>query len=370
MTDGIESIGIHPACTLFPMMSGAELDDLAADIVANGLRHPVTTLGGLLLDGRNRVEACRRAGVRPSSEEWDGDGDPLEWVISTNLHRRHLTTSQRAMIAARLANLRDGQKKAGAPNGAPVSQPDAASLLNVGRMTVQRAAAVIEHGTPDLADAVSRGDLPVSTASEAARQPPPVQDRLLAAVTQAASPAEARKAARAVLRAEKKAHVAHNSGENEWYTPPEYIAAARESMGGIDTDPASSATANATVGADQYFTAADDGLSQRWRGRVWMNPPYAQPLCSRFAAAVVQKYRDGEIDQAVILVNNATETAWFQLMLTTAAAVCFPRGRVRFLDPSGAAIGAPLQGQAVIYMGPNVDRFRAAFGGIGAILVP
>ena len=82
-------------------------------------------------------------------------------------------------------------------------------------------------------------------------------------------------------------HVAQNSGENEWYTPPQFIESARLVMGSIDTDPASNPIANATVKATRFFTKDEDGLKQKWEGNVWMNPPYAQPLVARFAEKLV-----------------------------------------------------------------------------------
>ena len=164
-----------------------------------------------------------------------------------------------------------------------------------------------------------------------------------------------------------RAHVANNSGNNEWYTPAKYIDLAREVMGGIDCDPATSEIANQTVKAKTIFTVEDDGLAQTWRGRVWMNPPYAQPLMSAFAEAVSAKFESGEIEQACILVNNATETQWFQRMVSVANAVCFPKSRIKFLDSQGKP-GAPLQGQAIIYMGDNIELFVAAFKLEGAVL--
>ncbi len=166
----------------------------------------------------------------------------------------------------------------------------------------------------------------------------------------------------------EKIHVSNNSGENEWYTPPEYIEAARSVMGGIDLDPASSDQANETVKAETYYTVYDDGLEQEWHGRVWMNPPYSQPEVDHFSKKLQAELSTGHIDQALVLVNNATETKWFQGMLRLASAICFITGRVKFIDQYGNPSGAPLQGQAVLYFGDKVDLFSDKFGDFGIIL--
>lgn len=166
-------------------------------------------------------------------------------------------------------------------------------------------------------------------------------------------------------------HVSQNSGENEWYTPRKFIEAAISVMGKIAFDPASSKKANEVVGARYYKTMKDDGLKGKWGSPVWMNPPYAQPLCARFCEALIEKADSGEVSEACVLVNNATETAWFQGLLSIADAVCFPMGRVRFLDPGGNE-GAPLQGQAIIFLSGNlgkIEKFVKVFSKFGRVLI-
>jgi phage N-6-adenine-methyltransferase len=171
-----------------------------------------------------------------------------------------------------------------------------------------------------------------------------------------------------VEEAKKHVHVSKNSGNNEWYTPTEYIEAATALMGRIDLDPASSPKANETVRAAKFYTAEEDGRDKDWSGNIWMNPPYAQPLIGEFSAKLAEACESGAVENACVLVNNATETAWFQRLLDVADAVCFPRSRIRFLDPEGNP-GAPLQGQAVIYTGSQTERFCILFSKFGQCLM-
>lgn len=158
----------------------------------------------------------------------------------------------------------------------------------------------------------------------------------------------------------RKPHVANNSTDNEWYTPERYIEAARLVMGTIDLDPASNDFANLTVKASQYFTEETDGLSQEWFGNIWMNPPYSTTLLQRFA----EKLASSEFDQAIVLVNNATETGWFETLVKKASAIVFHKGRIRFVKRDGEH-GAPLQGQAFLYFGNYPDKFLEVFKGFG-----
>lgn len=160
---------------------------------------------------------------------------------------------------------------------------------------------------------------------------------------------------------------ATGTGENEWYTPADHIALARQVMGGIDLDPASSHVANRVVQAATFFSAETNGLDKEWAGRVWLNPPYAQPFIAQFAEKMVQEWNRGYVKSAIVLTHNYTDTAWFQGLAQRASAICFTRGRVRFVSPSGE-LAAPTQGQAFFYFGSDVDIFADVFGDVGMVV--
>ena len=150
--------------------------------------------------------------------------------------------------------------------------------------------------------------------------------------------------------------------DDVWYTPPHIIEAARKCMGGIDLDPASSAIGNGNVKAERYFDADQDGLIQTWHGRVWLSPPHGRKFVHRF----VKKLLSEDIEQAIVLTDNSTDTVYGQSLLKAASAVCFIAGRVRFImfDRPPAT---PLQGQIICGIGTDVDRFAKAFRSIGGV---
>lgn len=163
-----------------------------------------------------------------------------------------------------------------------------------------------------------------------------------------------------------KAHVSNNSGDNEWYTPKEIVDAARSVLGTIDLDPASSEAANEQIKALRFFSEEDNGLLQNWSGKVWMNPPYSQPLIQQFCEKLYDSLEAGLVTEAVVLVNNATETRWFQDLAQICDGVCFPKARIRFWAPSKPS-NSPLQGQAILYFGDNFHSFQMTFLEFGLI---
>lgn len=193
-----KALEIHPLCAIFPDLNEAEFDGMVASMKAAGnWKHqdPIYTYKGAILDGKNRQRAAEKAKIVPQYIEWQPTSEKpalievelRAFVISKNLTRRHLDESQRAMIAASLANLKDGQRKyaaaAGPPIGGPaVSQSDAAGLLNVSERSVQRAATVIADAIDPVKEAVLDQTVNVSDAANIADLPPKVQNAALKSV--------------------------------------------------------------------------------------------------------------------------------------------------------------------------------------------
>jgi hypothetical protein len=171
----------------------------------------------------------------------------------------------------------------------------------------------------------------------------------------------------AVNRKIKGAHVGHNSGENEWYTPSEYIAQYRAIVLTIDVDPASSKEANTVVQAKKFYDAKSDGLTKKWVGSVWMNPPYSSGLIEKFAAKLLEEIECGNTTSAAVLVNNGTETKWAQSLLGKCNAVCFLLTRVKFWEPGGK-VSIPLQGQMLLYFGADAGLFAARYRSMGVVM--
>ena len=169
-TNFTQEYEIHELCKLFPPMSEDQFTALMRDIAENGLRQPIVIYENKILDGRHRYKACINLGRQPVSVIYDGD-DPLGFVISHNLSRRHLDESQRAMIATRCATLKRGGKNDlnVEISTLKLSQKDAAARFNIGRHSVIAARKVVEKGTQELSDAVESGQIAVTVAAKIAQ---------------------------------------------------------------------------------------------------------------------------------------------------------------------------------------------------------
>jgi ParB-like chromosome segregation protein Spo0J len=158
----------HRFSEYFPPMTAEEIKVLGADILSNRLKEPIWLHDGMILDGNNRYRACLKIGYPLKETDFRKfdpatQGDPLKFVISANLHRRHLNESQRALIATRLVNSKLGCNQY---NGAGVTALAAAQMLGVSEATVKMAKKVAEKGAPEILEQVQKGELRLGAANQ------------------------------------------------------------------------------------------------------------------------------------------------------------------------------------------------------------
>jgi hypothetical protein len=171
----------HPYSEIWPLLQGEDFNKFKADIAAHGLRDPILTYQDMILDGRNRERACLEMGVTPRYEKAPVESElaALEFVVSKNEHRRHLTTIERAFVAARLSNILHGHnryqdrfRKVESSNGDSTfkqitPRQVAARRMKVSPTTFDRAKAILTHGTKQDEDDVVSGRIPLMTKSTA-----------------------------------------------------------------------------------------------------------------------------------------------------------------------------------------------------------
>lgn len=364
---------------LIPPLTDEEYKGLEDSIVKEGCRDALILWGNTLIDGHNRYEICTKHNIpfKTVEHNFDSRQAVIEWIILNQFGRRNLPAHERARLALRLkpviAEKAKDRQKCG-QGGVLLSQnsveaksvdtqKEIAKVAGVSHDTIAKVE-TIEHKAPEPVVMASRkGDISVNSAYEVTKLEPQEQKEIAHRIEHIAEEPKETSTPKAIVQEVlKRPHVANNSGNNEWYTPAEFIEAAVDVMGCIDLDPASNPIANKVVKADKYYTAEDNGLDKTWSGNVWLNPPYASDLIGKFADKLI--FERENYTQAIVLVNNATETEWFNKIVSIASAVCFPKSRVKFYMPDGKT-GAPLQGQAVLYIGEKPKEFTDVFCKLG-----
>jgi hypothetical protein len=168
-------------------------------------------------------------------------------------------------------------------------------------------------------------------------------------------------------------HGHRKTDSNEYYTPAEYVEAVRAVLGTIDLDPASCEEANRTVKAADYFTAEDNGLKRAWVGKVFLNPPYGRDIETGggnqgvWSARLIEQYRVGLIEEAILLVSANTDCKWFDPLWDFP--MVFTR-RIDFDAPEGQQRTGPNHGSVLVYFGNNPDTFNREMRKFGRIVVP
>ncbi len=358
---------------LIPPLTDEEYRGLEASILTEGCRDPLVVWGEVLVDGHNRYKVCSEHKIPYSvvQRDFTDRNEVLLWMLKNQLGRRNLNDFQRVEMVRKCEQAVKVQAKerqeatqfggSGKFTTTVEKSRDAlGAMAGVSGSTYEHAAAILDEAPEEVIQAARSNQLSINAAYEVTKLPQEQQQVVSDRIAQGESP-------RDVVAEIRKPHVSYNSGNNEWYTPSDYIELARSVMGEIDLDPASSDKANEVVQAKKYYTVEDDGLSQDWHGKVWLNPPYSSELIVKFTEKLIAELP--RISQALVLVNNATETEWFSRLVSRACAVCFPKSRVKFYMADGTT-GAPLQGQAILYFGAERQRFVEVFGAKGWCAIP
>lgn len=338
----------------------SEYDGLEKSCIAEGIRDPLVLWNNLIIDGHHRFKIAEKHGLKYKTITLDfPDRRAVRiWMRKNQMHRRNLSeidwyklvydNADELRQAGRERQSEHGKTAPGKPktllstsdkSDTPINTREAvAADLGWSTGKVAMAAVVSVEGKTEDIEAIRNGEETIHSVYQKIK-----------------------------CKDLKIAHVSHNSGNNEWYTPQSIIDAAREVMETLDLDPASNAKANEKIKARRFYSSENDGLKKKWNGRVWMNPPYASDLIELFIDKFIEHYANGDIEEGVILVNNATDTKWFQKMFKHLSAICFHAGRIRFWNETTEA-GAPLQGQAICYFGKQSKTFGDIFSQFGGVL--
>jgi phage N-6-adenine-methyltransferase len=299
-----------------------------------------------VIDGRNAeaaMKAMKLASFAEAARVWAQQSDlgtrsvNHATVIKINAERCMADAVEKGQKAKQIATPRDG----GRPPKMP-SEPDGIKPATLGELGIEQ---------PRL--------------SEAKKLLRAYTDNDLAQLEDEANDAGETLSRTELLRGRSNAQRMQSSETNEWYTPAPCIEAARRVMGGIDLDPASSEKANRTVQAARYFTKDDNGLSQPWKGRLWLNPPYGG-LAGQFIERLAERFATGDVTAAVALVSShSTDTAWFRPLWDRM--LCFTYGRIQFVSSDGRG-DAATHGSVFAYFGDNGRLFAAEFSQFGAVM--
>lgn len=353
-------ININPSLqALIPPLSADEFSLLQNSIISEGCRDPIVLWGDTIVDGHNRFAICTAHGIPfdTVSMEFESIAHARVWMRNNQLGRRNLNDGWRVeMVAGNKDDLlaigREKQSDAGGDKKSQdykigfINNDKPSESHNTQKILAEQAdmstgkyaqAEIVRRESPDLWEKVKSDEITIGGAYRELKEG-----------------GEARKQ-------DGKFHISEKN--NDWYTPPYCIEAARAVMGSIDLDPASSDLAQKTVKAGIYYTIDDDGLAHDWSGNVWMNPPYSMPEIQLF----VDKLLDSDIKQWIVLTNNSSDTGWFHQLLYAADYVCLTKGRVGFVNQEEETM-LTRQGQAFFYHGENTEQFIQQFSKLGAIL--
>lgn len=348
-----------------------DISSLSQSINELGLLNPITiTADGVLVAGYHRLEACKSLGWRfipVHVVSLDRLNAELA-EIDENLMRNELHWFDRDKQLARRKEIHEtlhpetkngGDRKSERHNVVliPSFVDDTSVKIGVSTRTIERSIQRANAFSDEQGEILKQADVKPTEALKLARLEEPMRAAYIEGI--------ARRNVDNIPIA-----VPHiSSKNNEWYTPEKYIQAAREVMGAIDLDPASCAQANETVKAANYYDIQSNGLDKEWSGRVWLNPPYGRSEDGSnqdvWSSRLIDQYHDGVTTEAILLVNAAVDTKWFQRLFNYP--ICFPAQRINFVTPEPTISGST-HGSALVYFGPHDRRFVDVFSRFGTVV--
>ena len=338
----------HALSTLFSDLTDTEYQELKNDIQNNGIiNKEIIIYENQILDGWHRYKIACELNLLDTIDlvQLPLAINPTDYVVSQNLHRRHLTPSQRAQIVVEANEYRQnhgGDRKTQAFSSSKrnlKSTQQLADTAQVGAATIDRAKQVSEFGR---SDEVISGEKSAGEIIQEEREKREKAEQELESLKN------------------KNKFMGHTTGFFEWYTPKDYIDAVRAVLGEIDLDPATSEFANQTVQSKKIYTIETDGLDKTWEGKVFMNPPFKSELIKQFVPKLIKHYKNNEISEAILLTDSCTETSWYQDALDTSTAYCHPKIRLKFYDPNNK-IQSAHRPQTFFYFGNNPLKFCEIF---------
>lgn len=348
----------HELANEFPLLTNTKrFRDLVDSIAECGQNNPVTLHEGKILDGRHRYLACKELGIEDLlTKEFENeplaDAGPGRYVFAQNAERMDFNDSQIALAAVRLLTTPFGRQptrdlpkdELGSPTGEAkivVDRERAAEIAGVSPRTIDRARRVSERGAPEVIEAVRSGKVTLRAAEPIVALEPEEQIR--------------------VIRSEY-------TGNDEWYTPADELDRVKKVLGTIDLDPASCEFAQEVVQAENYYIEEDNGLEQTWYGKVFLNPPFSRGKMEPFVIKLCQEFGLGDVEEAILLTNNFTDTKWFHLAANNSDALCLTEGRINFYNENGQSKNAA-NGHVYFYFGSNVARFVEVFSNRGTCFI-
>jgi ParB family chromosome partitioning protein len=371
------SLKIDPEfMNILPRMNEAESALLKTSIQLYGCLDPIWTWNKIIIDGHTRYQMCLELGLPILSREVPNlctRSDAKLWIIASQLGRRNLNQFTRVEIALKLkpeiaaaanARILHVNFKESLDNSEGIipgerTRDVIARAAKVSARQVDKVERILESGNIELINCCRNGETSINKAE--------LEINKNHCAIEFNYPFVEHEIERSCKSSTH--HLTLRTKDFEWCTPAEFMNRVRGVLGTIDLDPASSQEANKIVLAKSIYTANEDGLTRDWYGNIWLNPPYTQPLLSRFVEKLVYSMFANHVKSAIVLTHNSSETKWFQTLLQVSKAVCFTKSRINFIHSSGKT-GSPPQGQAFFYFGSNKEKFISEFYDAGVCLAP